>query len=152
MSEPTPFEELARLVRVLAYNLSTTLGASPYMQALGDWMRAEPEENDLVIECSTVWYTNRNLDGVGYFIRHAHEDIPEWDDADEPNPGERVTYIRAFDGREVRWTNAMFSRAPKDLLTTMSGDPDRAGRQVRRPGVNAALQLATDNYRWRIAP
>ena len=79
----------------------------------------EPMTGDLVLELSstprwiagsrrTDWHEPENC--LGYFVRRDWEPIPNWDEAEEgqPAPKEMVWYIRAFDGRELRWVNASF--------------------------------------------
>lgn len=78
----------------------------------------EPKIDDLVLETSstpriirgfqTDWHKPEHC--LGYFVRKTYEPVPDWNEIEqgEPAPKELVWYIRAFDGRELRWVNANF--------------------------------------------
>ncbi len=75
---------------------------------------SHPEPGDLVYERSSSFMLPPQfpdypaLNKVGHLISIAREPLPNWVeyDEDDPNPGERVIYIRTLDGRTYRWTNA----------------------------------------------
>ena len=83
-----------------------------------------PQPGDLVFETSTYGGCMRGTDGkwepvglhgVGYLIKIVCEPckVGEWDVAvDGPIPTEQVIYMRLFDGREMRWTNASVLKIP----------------------------------------
>ena len=95
----------------ISYGVALTMGINDRMK--------EPRVEDLVLELSstprwiagsrrTDWHEPQNC--LGYFVRKDWEPIPDWDEATEgqPAPKELVWYIRALDGRELRWVNAKF--------------------------------------------
>lgn len=84
---------------------------------------------DLVMESSTVWFSERHLSRVGFVI----SDGEEWLHTDEDwsadaelreewgnqRPRERITRIRLlWDGSEFAWTNARFVRLFESVAAT----------------------------------
>lgn len=106
-------------------------GGSQWARDLGQEM-STLKPGDLVVEISTVnlgkmrgddrQWEDRDVRGIGYLLRIVEEPFwtaAEWAEQDggtEPIPTHPVTYLRLFDGREMRWENATFVRVP-DLLT-----------------------------------
>ena len=114
-------EKVGEQLGIVGYELwkSHLVGNNcPSNQKRYDRMK-EPRAEDLVLELSstprwiagsrrTDWHEPENC--LGYFVRKDWEPIPDWDEATEgqPAPKELVWYIRALDGRELRWVNAKF--------------------------------------------
>lgn len=110
-------EEAARLVCCSAY--------AAYMATLrGDVPAGSHKNFDAVVgrtvfEWAMFRMGGRILDCIGVLERMEREPIctPEqWaadgEDQNEPIPTEMAWHIRTLDGREVRWTNALFILVP----------------------------------------
>ena len=129
MLEPVSLERLATAVRRAIDNAygSVLIGNAPLVTQRAYRRMSNPQVGDLVIEASTVYRMRHenatDLDGVGFLEKVADEPVtwsdPEfvWDEAVEgqPEPTERCWYIRTFDGRLFRWTNARIIADNTDL-------------------------------------
>lgn len=115
-------KEAARLACASAYAAysATLRGDVP----VGSRKNFDAVEGKPVFECM-MWRMGQNniLDCIGVLDRTLREPIcseEHWRDPvnghgaypEEPVPTEQVWYIRTLDGREVRWTNALFVRVP----------------------------------------
>lgn len=115
-------EEAARLVCCSAYAayMATLRGDVP----VGSSKNFEAIVGRTVFE-SMMWRMGKPsiLDCIGVLERLEREPIcteEDWRDPvighgaypNEPVPTEQVWYIRTLDGREVRWTNALFVLVP----------------------------------------
>lgn len=112
-------ETLARLVQgATSTAWALALGGTERCLKTYEHM-ANPQPGDFVMEQSTALMPSRPaLDGVGELLRVTEENrtVAEWDiESDGPIPKERVFYIKTFDGREYRWTNASFVKVPDYL-------------------------------------
>lgn len=130
-------EQTVRLIETLAYNLyrNTLIGnAPPNIQEAHDDL-THPKPGDLVVEISTIYNQGargrdgmepRGLCGIGRLVRKCSEpfcSMQEWIDVHggeeaEPIPEEHVWYIllEFDDGREYRWTNAVFIKVPEGIF------------------------------------
>lgn len=112
--------DFARIIRRCAFNLhsATIVGLSPHLKAMGNRVN-NPRIGDLVVEITTRFRDN-DLDAVGHLEKVAREPVQyevPWDEEaeGEPCPTEMVYYIRTFDGRSFRWTNASLIAVLTDL-------------------------------------
>lgn len=54
---------------------------------------------------------------IGLLLEVGQQPRPDWDEAEDgPNLGERYWLIRTLDGRDFRWTNAMFVVVPEPAV------------------------------------
>lgn len=121
-SNKAQLEEAARLVCCAAYAayMATLRGDVP----AGSHKNFEAVVGTTVFECMMFRMKKTGiLDCIGVLERMEHEPFcteEHWRDPvnghgaliSEPVPTEKVWYIRTLDGREVRWTNALFVRVP----------------------------------------
>lgn len=120
-------EQIARAIVLSNYHayVNTLVGTAP--QCVHDLTNRyrDIRPGDFVIEITTALMFDRgrsSLDAVGQLLRITQEPAdfgdPEfiWNEEEEgcPHPTERCTYIRTFDGREFRWTNASFISIPTE--------------------------------------
>lgn len=110
---------LAQTLRRVTHNcwLATLIGnAPPATEKLRQRMKSL-SIGDLVIEISTIYQSRgtSDIDAVGYLERISQEPaFADWDELaeGEPCPTETAYYIKLFDGRSFRWTNANFISCP----------------------------------------
>lgn len=109
--------EVAGFIRAIVGNAWDAVlcgSPNPVQEALHARM-LNYKRGDLVVELSTLYMQDRDLDAVGRLVLVANEpiDYPEWEEEEDgPRPMERVFYIDTLDGRRFRWTNARFLAAP----------------------------------------
>lgn len=104
----------------------------PNVKAVYEWM-STPRPGDLVFEQSTCGGRHKDwgsgpIDAVGFLVRVQDEFVPfEYEEGEGPVEGDKAgytetfTYIRTFDGREVRWHNCSFVALPSQMSGPPSG-------------------------------
>ena len=98
-----------------AYMMSIAHPGSHY-QEMGERMR-NPVPGDLVVEISTVYFRTDASDAVGELLREVREPYPDQEPGEDAT--ERVVYIKAFDGAEIRWVNCQFVAVPPEPRSTI---------------------------------
>lgn len=126
--KPVDLKQLATLMRRAIYSAfdATLINNAPPVTRNFFERTRNPKVGDLVIETTTVYgmrHANAtDLDGIGILEEIAWEPVifgdPDfvWDEKveGEPHPTEKCFYIRTFDGRRFRWTNANIIAAVSD--------------------------------------
>jgi hypothetical protein len=110
---------LLRLLTCTMMNLwrSVLIGnAPPFTRRLSDFLSAEPQPGDFVMEMSTAYDPSRDQHRFGRFVRKECRPIAGNHDADATDV---VHWIIAGDGAEYFWTNAGFLRVPTEILSSM---------------------------------
>lgn len=100
---------------------------------VGSYKNFDPVVGHPVVEYAMSRLSSMDvLDCIGVLERNLREprfSQEEWnengDGPERPIPDEEVWYIRTLDGREVRWTNALFIRVP-DSADFRAMNPIRA--------------------------
>lgn len=117
-------ERLAGLMRRVISNAysNTLIGSAPPKVKESYRRMTTPRPGNLVIEATTIRMMRHKpaseLDGIGFLDSIAQEKVDfgpgfVWNEEEEgrPHPLETVYYIRTFDGRLFRWTNALIVAA-----------------------------------------
>ena len=69
------------------------------------------------IVCETSLRVGDPRNSIGLLLEVGQQPRPDWDEAEDgPNLGERYWLIRTLDGRDFRWTNAMFVVVPEPAV------------------------------------
>lgn len=123
---PIDLDVLARKVRkgICSSYSSVLIGNAPPVTREYAKRMMNPQVGDLVAETTTNGRLGgSDLNAVGILEEITREpvdfgDDPDfvWDEAVEgmPHPDEKIVYIRTFDGRRLRWSNAHFVAAVEE--------------------------------------
>lgn len=133
MKEEINLGRIVRLLELAAYKIWDACLVGNQCEKTREMFEdmKNPKPGDLVIEKSTLYAGKmRGTDGkmescgicgIGYLVKIERESI--WTEEqvkingwklenDGPIPTEKVIYLKLFDGREIRWTNADVLKIP----------------------------------------
>lgn len=95
--------------------ITALLREQVYQHMGADLMNAMRAVQPGKIVCEISLRDGDPRNSIGLLLEIGRQPLPDWDEAEEeePNPGESYWLIRTLDGRDFRWTNAMFVVVPE---------------------------------------
>lgn len=130
---------LAKSIRLFGCNAFAAARAERGERYLFDRMWV-PKNGDLVFEMSTAARCkddDKHVDAVGYLLNVSK-------DTDEKGNSEQVFRILTLDGREARWTDAMFMALPEERIFERDPGPPHQVTSTEKRYISDAEDILFD--------